>query len=151
MRRRIINHRSTFSNAPLQSSLFAHVSSQLTTHTIDFDHPTILDRTSKRKELYVREAWAIHNAKNIMNTALECAPLPGPFRGLQQVANSNFIKVGSTTKHQRTQLKPLTLLWRSAQTKPPRKRPVARIPPPVPLARSGTSRYSLRPRPLSQV
>ena len=147
MRRRIINHRSTYSNTPLLSSLFTHVSNQLTSHTIDFDHPTILDRAGKRKELYVREAWAIHNAKNIMNAALECTPLPGPFRGLQQVANSTYVKVGPKSRRSRTQPKPLTLLWRTAKTKPPRRRPLPRSTPPAPPIRSMNTRYSLRPRP----
>ena len=111
LRRRIINHQSTYAHRPLACSLFTHVSSNPGVHTIDFDHPTILDRTTKRKELHIREAWAIQNSSGIMNAALECTPLPGPFRGLQQIAKSDILKLSLTKKRKRPVPKPLTLRW----------------------------------------
>ena len=97
----------------------------------------------------MREAWAIQNTTNLMNAALECTPLPGPFRGLQRAANSANIKLGQQSKRHPATPKALHLQWRSGTAQPPLPDvPVIPVIPaaPLPALRPGTRRYDLRPR-----
>ena len=146
IRKRISNHRSAYNKRPLESSLFAHVSSQPGEHAIDFDRPSIIDHAHNRKELYIREAWAIQNSTNIMNAALECTPLPGPFRGLQQAANSVYLKLGSNTKRVRPKAKPLHILWRSTEANQQPQPDLNNGQPIAPQERPGLRHYALRQR-----
>ena len=146
LRKRITNHRSTYNTRPLASSLFAHVSGQPGEHAIDFDRPSILDHAQKRRELYIRQAWAIQNSTNIMNAALECTPLPGPYRGLQQAANSAHLKLGQSTTRSRLKAKPLHILWCSTEGHSHPQPTLDDRQPQSPQERPGLRRYALRPR-----
>ena len=74
---RFTNHKYAISHSHLDSSLFDHISKQPKEHVIDFDHATILDRTHRKSELAIREAWRIHTGINLMNLEKDCASLPG--------------------------------------------------------------------------
>ena len=111
LHKRIGLHRSKFTVQPLASSLFAHVSSQPSEHVIDFDHPNIIDRTAKRKELPVREAWAINNTPHLINATLEKSHLPGPYRGLQKAVNNQFVTSRGLIPHDKR-----TQQWSTAVT-----------------------------------
>ena len=89
--KRIQGHKSVFNSNPLESSLFAHISSQKSEHCIDFKNPRILDHTKRKHELFIREAWAMNKTENLINNILEISTLPGPFRGLQKLENSQNV------------------------------------------------------------
>ena len=96
LQRRMNKHKSDFQCNPTTNSLFLHTSMQKCKHTVQFLKPCILDHSNYRRELPIREAWAIQANKHPMNQASECAYLPGPYHGLSALPKDKKIKSAST-------------------------------------------------------
>ena len=67
LKARMAAHQTSMSHADRDSSLFMHVSGELTPHIILFGDLAILDRAPHKSELCFREAWHIHNSTSVMN------------------------------------------------------------------------------------